>query len=122
MKLSPKNSAMKQLDTATCTSCHGAHNITSVSDPDAPVAGMDNLLQTCESCHPGAGPEFVKGFVGHKAVNSDNLPEVYWGGTAFYVFSRAMLAGGALVVATSIGLRGVPWIGRRFRRGKKKEG
>jgi hypothetical protein len=120
IKLAPDGAPIQQLDTATCVNCHGAHNITSVSDPKAPVAGMNNLLETCKTCHPDAGPEFVKGFLGHKAVNSDYMPEVYWGGRAFHIFSRAMLAGGMLIVAGSISLRSVPWVTRRIRRRKKK--
>lgn len=121
MELAPEGASIKQLNAATCVNCHGAHNISSVTDSNAPVAGMDNLLATCQTCHPDAQPEFVKGFLGHKAVNSENLPQVYWGGRSFYVFSRAMLAGGVLIVATSISLRGVPWIGRKLKRRKKKE-
>ncbi len=121
MKLAPSGSPIQQLDTATCVNCHGAHNIASVSDPKAQVAGMANLLETCRTCHPDAGPEFVKGFLGHKAMNSEYFPEVYWGGRGFYIFSRAMLAGGMLIVAGSISLRSVPWVTRRIRRRKKKE-
>jgi hypothetical protein len=121
MKLAPKNSALQQLDTATCVSCHGAHNISSVSSPNAPVGGKDNLLETCRTCHPDAGPEFVQGFLGHKATSAETLPQVYWTGKGFYLFTRAMLAGGVLIVATSISLRGVPWTARKIRRRKKKE-
>jgi hypothetical protein len=120
MKLAPDGAPIQQLDTATCVNCHGAHNIALVSDPQAQVAGMANLLETCKTCHPDAGPEFVKGFLGHKAVNSDFMPEVYWGGKSFYIFSRAMLAGGMLIVAGSITLRSVPWAARRIKRRKKK--
>jgi nitrate reductase cytochrome c-type subunit len=122
MKLASDGAPLQQLDTATCTNCHGAHNISTVSNPDAPVAGMDNLLDTCKTCHPDAGPEFVKGFVGHKAVNSEFLPQVYWGGRSFFIFSRAMLVGGMMIVASSISLRGVPWVTRKIRRRRKKEG
>jgi len=122
IKLAPKNSAIQQLDTATCVNCHGAHNITAVNDPKAPVAGKDNLLNTCRSCHRDAGPEFVKGFVGHKAVNSDFLPQVYWGGKSFRLFSQIMLGGGLLIVASSISLRAAPWITRKLRHRRRKEG
>lgn len=121
IKLAPDNATIQQLDTATCVNCHGSHNIKATNDPAAPVAGMDNLLRTCQLCHSGAGPEFVNGFLGHKAVNSDFLPQVYWAGTSFYIFSRAMLAGGVLIVATSIGLRGVPRVIRKVKRRKKGE-
>jgi hypothetical protein len=122
MELAPDNATIRQLDTATCTNCHGAHNIEAVNDPTSPVAGMSNLLQTCQLCHPDAGPGFIKSFLGHKAADTSYFPEVYYGGNGFYIFSRAMLAGGVLIVATSISLRGVPWIRRRVKRRKKKEG
>jgi hypothetical protein len=122
MSLSGENAALQQLNTATCVNCHGAHNITKVSDPNAPVAGMDNLLKTCQTCHPTAGPEFVKGFLGHKAANSGYLRQVYWGGKAFYIFSRLMLASGALIVLTSISLRTMPWASRKIKGRSKKRG
>ncbi len=122
IKLAPKNSPLAQLDTATCASCHGAHNVTAVNDPSAPVAGMDNLLNTCRTCHRDAGPEFVSGFMGHRAVNSDFLPQVYWGSKSFRVFSQAMLGGGLLIVATSLSLRVGSWARRKIRHRSGKEG
>ena len=120
MGLARDGAPIQQLDTATCVNCHGAHNIASVSDPKSSVAGMDNLLKTCQACHPTAGPEFVKGFLGHKAINSDYLPQVYWGGKGFYIFSRAMLASGVLIVTGSISLRVFPWGARKIKRRRKK--
>ena len=121
MSLSGASAALQRLNTATCVNCHGSHNISLVSDPKAPVAGMDNLLKTCQTCHPNAGPEFVKGFLGHKAANSDFLPQVYWGGKAFYIFSRVMLASGLLIVLTSVSLRVGPWATHKIKRRKKKD-
>ncbi len=51
---------LRQLNKATCTSCHGTHDIQNPHDPDSPLAGMENLASTCEQCHEGAGAEFVK--------------------------------------------------------------
>ena len=72
-------------------------------------------------CHPTAGPEFVRGFLGHKVASPEHLPAVYWGGGAFYILTRVVLAFGAFVVVMSISLRAVPWMIRKFRRGKDKE-
>jgi len=121
MKLSAQNATIQQLDTATCVNCHGSHNIKSVTDPTSSVAGMDNLLKTCQRCHPQAGPEFVKGFLGHKVASSSQFPQVYWGGKIFYILSRAVLAVGLLTMATSVGLRGVPWVARKVKRGKEND-
>ena len=116
MELSPDNATILQLDTATCVNCHGVHNIKTVSDPTAPVAGMDNLLQTCQLCHPSAGPEFISSFLGHRAVSSDYFPVVYYGGTIFSIAVRVMLGFGILTVLISIGLRFGPWIAGKFKR------
>jgi nitrate/TMAO reductase-like tetraheme cytochrome c subunit len=120
MKLSPENGAIQELDTATCVNCHGSHAIKAVNDPTSPVAGMDNLLKTCQKCHFDADSSFVAGFMGHKEASPGFFPEVYWGGKSFSIFTRAMLACGALVVAASIGYRSVPWVVRRIRPRRKK--
>jgi hypothetical protein len=107
ISLSGDSAALQQLNTATCVNCHGAHNISSVSDPNSPVAGMENLAKTCEQCHPGAGVEFAKGFLGHKEAEPNHIPEVFWGEKFFFVLTRAVLAGGVLLVVAPFGRWGV---------------
>jgi hypothetical protein len=41
-----------------CSSCHGAHDIKSDTDPTSPVYGK-NKLQTCGKCHKGANEKFI---------------------------------------------------------------
>jgi formate-dependent nitrite reductase cytochrome c552 subunit len=41
-----------------CSSCHGAHDIMSVTDPQSPVYGK-NKLKTCGKCHRGASEKFI---------------------------------------------------------------
>ncbi|MDP2932160.1 MAG: cytochrome c3 family protein [Chloroflexota bacterium] len=91
-----------QLDKATCTNCHGVHDIKSVADPAAPVAGLDNLAKTCEQCHPGAGVEFAKGFLGHKEASPDNIPAAHYTENVFRVLLISVLTFGALVVSAAV--------------------
>jgi len=42
----------------TCSSCHGAHDIKTKTDPASPVFGK-NKLATCSKCHAGANEKFV---------------------------------------------------------------
>ncbi len=122
IELSPDQSSIQQLDTATCVSCHGSHNTHTISTGDGTAgsaSGTDDLLATCKSCHPEAGPEFVTGFLGHKDVNSKDEPVVYWGGKGFKYFSRFMLGFGLLTVATSVSIRSGSYIRRKLKRGKK---
>ncbi len=103
MSYSGDDEAIGKLNTATCVNCHGSHSIASTSDPDSPVAGMENLAKTCEQCHPGAGVEFASGFLGHKEADPGSDPQVYWGERFFYWFTRSVLGAGFLMVAMPVG-------------------
>ncbi len=87
-----------QLDKATCTNCHGYHDIKSVRDPGSPVAGLDNLAKTCEECHPGAGVEFASGFLGHKEASPENIPVAHYTDMLFTILLTTVVSFGALVV------------------------
>jgi hypothetical protein len=121
ISLSGESAALQQLKTATCVNCHGSHNISAVSDPESPVAGMDNLAKTCEQCHPGAGVEFAKGFLGHKEADSRHIPQVFWGEKFFFVFTRVVLGGGMLLVVAPFGRWGVEQFKRRRKPPRKEE-
>jgi hypothetical protein len=43
---------------ATCASCHGAHDVLPAANPASRVSAQ-NRLDTCRSCHAGAGPKFA---------------------------------------------------------------
>ncbi len=87
-----------QLDKATCTNCHGVHDIKSASDPDSPVAGLDNLAKTCERCHPGAGVNFASGFLGHKEASPENIPVAHYTEIVFTILLTSVVGFGAFVV------------------------
>lgn len=91
-----------QLDKATCTNCHGVHDIKSVTDPNSPVAGLDNLAVTCEQCHAGAGIEFARGFLGHREASLDNVPMAYQTEVLFTILLRSVLGFGAFVVVAAV--------------------
>jgi formate dehydrogenase gamma subunit len=52
--------AMGSTRTASCSSCHGTHDILPSSDP-ASTINPANLAKTCGQCHPGANANFAKG-------------------------------------------------------------
>jgi len=90
-----------QLNKATCINCHGTHNINVVDDPNSPVAGIDNLTETCEKCHPGAGTEFAKSFLGHKDASPDNIPVAYYVEKIFSTLMKVVLGFGLLLVISA---------------------
>jgi len=52
--------AVGSTNTASCSSCHGTHNILPSSDP-ASTINSANLVRTCGQCHTGANANFAKG-------------------------------------------------------------
>ena len=91
-----------QLDKATCTNCHGVHDIKSASAPTSPVAGLENLAETCEQCHPDAGVEFASGFLGHKEASPENIPVAYYAEILFTILLVSVVAFGVLIVGAGI--------------------
>jgi formate-dependent nitrite reductase cytochrome c552 subunit len=50
--------ALGDLRAPVCSSCHGAHDIVSPTDPASPLFGK-NKLKTCGKCHSGANAKFI---------------------------------------------------------------
>ncbi|MBI4295428.1 MAG: hypothetical protein HY669_04595 [Chloroflexi bacterium] len=105
---------LSQLDKATCVNCHGTHNIKLVADPNSPVAGMENLVRTCEQCHSGAGINMASGFLGHKEATPERFPVVHWAERFFYVLTASVVSLGVIMVAMESGR----WLAGRRRRSR----
>lgn len=93
---------IRKLNTATCTNCHGVHNIMETDHPDAPVASLTNLVATCEQCHPGAGENFAAGFLGHTEASPQSFPAVYYTERFFLVFTASVVTGGISLVTLAV--------------------
>lgn len=61
---------------AVCYDCHGAHNITPADDAKSQVA-KENLLITCQQCHPGATSDFPASWVGHFEPSLASYPLLF---------------------------------------------
>lgn len=101
-----------QLNAATCTNCHGVHDIKATNDITARVAGMDNLVRTCEQCHTGAGAEFAKGIPGHKEASPKNIPIAHYVEQFFNALLYSVVGFGAIVVVGAV----VRFTGNRWRK------
>lgn len=60
---------------AVCFDCHGVHNIKSPSDPDAGI--KENLLVTCQQCHPDATANFSDAWTGHHRPSLRDNPLMF---------------------------------------------
>ncbi len=55
--------AQGNLNAATCTSCHGSHDLLSSDNPDSKVYRR-NIKTTCAVCHPAAAADYEKSIHG----------------------------------------------------------
>lgn len=69
-------------ESAVCTDCHGVHAIFPADDPRSTV-NPDNLLATCQECHPDAGPNWTGAWTGHQEISLARTPLVFYT-KAFY--------------------------------------
>ena len=60
---------------AVCYDCHGAHAIKKVDNAEATVI-KDNLLVTCQECHPDASANFPDSWTSHYAPTFEKQPLV----------------------------------------------
>ena len=69
-------------ESAVCTDCHGVHAIFPATSPRSKVH-PDNLLATCQECHPDAGPNWTGAWTGHQEISLARTPLVFYT-QAFY--------------------------------------
>lgn len=60
---------------AVCYDCHGVHNIKAPDDPHAGI--KDNLLVTCQECHPDARANFSDAWTSHFKPSLEHNTLVY---------------------------------------------
>jgi len=76
---------------ATCSDCHGQHDVQHVFEPASTVSG-DNIVATCSQCHEGAHAGFVKYMAHGTHTDQDKYPLLfwaYWGMTGLLVGTMA---------------------------------
>jgi hypothetical protein len=90
------------IGTATCTNCHGVHDIKSTRGPNSLVAGLENLAKICDQCHPGGGVNFASSFVGHKEATAENIAPVYYTELGFKIFLWSVVGLGIVILIGGI--------------------
>jgi predicted CXXCH cytochrome family protein len=97
---------------AVCYDCHGVHNITPADDTKSQVA-KQNLLATCQQCHPNATADFPDAWVGHFQPTAEDHPLLFVVKWFYKILIPAVLGGFGVLVASDVFYRG-----RRFVFGK----
>lgn len=80
-----------------CVDCHGVHDIRKVDDPNSTVI-QDNLVKTCQKCHPDANANFSAAWLSHYEPSPDKYPIVYYVNLFYKIFIPGLLGGMALFV------------------------
>lgn len=87
-----------------CVDCHGIHDILPADDPNSAVI-KENLLNTCQRCHPEASVNFSGAWLSHYEPSPQHYPVVYFVDLFYKIFIPTVLGGMALFVATDAGRR-----------------
>ena len=64
-------------ETAVCSDCHGIHNILPADNP-ASTVNPNNLLATCQKCHPEVSSNWTGAWTGHYEISLERNPFVYY--------------------------------------------
>lgn len=92
-------------NTPVCYDCHGFHNIVALDDPEEGLRARDNLLATCQRCHPEASVDFPTSWLGHYVPDAERYPLVYWVDVFYRIFIPTVIGGMVIFVATDVGRR-----------------
>jgi hypothetical protein len=93
-----KESPNAEVNKAVCYDCHGIHDIGRTDDPEVGLQMQENLLVTCQSCHPDATSNFTSAWMSHYIPSPDQYPLVYYVNLFYVVFIPVTLGGMALLV------------------------
>lgn len=63
---------------ATCTDCHGVHDIMAMGKDADPKAMEARVVKKCQQCHEGAPPEFASAWLSHYEPTLASSP-IVWG-------------------------------------------
>lgn len=88
-------------ESAVCSDCHGIHNIRPTDDPASSV-NPQNLLATCQKCHPQAGPNWTGAWTGHNRISYERTPILYYVKAFYDSFVPLVLWGCILYVVLQI--------------------
>jgi predicted CXXCH cytochrome family protein len=83
-----------------CIDCHSVHHILAPANPASTVNIQQNLLTTCQKCHPGAQENFPAAWLGHYAPSQENAPLVYFVNLFYQIFIPSVLGVMVVFVAT----------------------
>jgi len=101
VELFEKQHPDQETNKAVCYDCHGVHNILPVSDENSQVI-KQNLLVTCQKCHPDATANFPDAWTSHFKPSLQNNPLVYLVDLFYAILIPFTVGGFLLFIGTDI--------------------
>jgi len=84
-----------------CIDCHGVHDIRPSDDASSTIM-KDNLLTTCQRCHPDATIEFDDSWLAHYSPDLERAPIVYLVNVFYWVVIPVTIGGMVFFIGTDI--------------------
>jgi hypothetical protein len=109
--------ADQETNKPVCIDCHGVHDMKKVDDPESRVI-KENLLPTCQRCHPDATANFPDSWTSHYVPSPEHSQLVYYVNGFYNWFFIPVLIGGMLAYVSLDGFKRI----RNRRRGRRDNG
>ncbi len=97
-----KQSPDQATNKPVCYDCHGVHDIRRTDDPQKGLQVRQNLLVTCQKCHPDATDNFPDSWLSHYIPDRERYPLVYYVQLFYAILIPLVLGGMALYILTDI--------------------
>lgn len=97
-----KTAPDQETNTPVCVDCHGFHDITSTKDPEKGIQVKENLVKTCQKCHPDADESFSESWLSHYIPSPTKAPLVYYVNLFYKILIPTVIGGMIIYVLTDI--------------------
>lgn len=84
-----------------CIDCHGVHNILPPTDANSSVM-KDNLLKTCQRCHPDAASDFSESWLSHYPPDLEHNTIVFLVNLFYWILIPGTIGGMAVFVGSNV--------------------
>lgn len=101
VQLFEKQAPWQETNKAVCYDCHGIHNILPANDEHSQVIN-ENLLVTCQQCHPDANANFPASWTSHFEPSPEHNPLVYYVNLFYTVLIPGVLGGFMLLIGSDV--------------------
>jgi predicted CXXCH cytochrome family protein len=114
-----KESPEQVTNKPVCFDCHGIHNIAKPNDPQKGLSVKENLLVTCQKCHPDATANFPDAWLSHYEPSPAQNSLVYYVNLFYKFFIPGVLGGMGVFVLSDIWRRFIQPALKRVKKGAR---